>query len=184
MKNRLDYLRGKYFNSSTLEISKFWKLLSALMLILSFTNLSAQTGQGQNNVLNILEVDKVPGIKGLINDMRPSIYLKQADLKKFGTGQPDVAFCDAASVNMLYGGNPDFNNVQLITFKINSSGEKNLNIDLSRLESFSNLKYLFIVFTYDECGGQSDVCLENIARGMVTGTRSGISIVYQLSIPN
>jgi hypothetical protein len=184
MKNCFQFFKKRTLRDYSVKMIKVWRLLPFLILLLSLTNISAQSIEKLNDRLEFPKVEDNPNLKSLVGDLHPSVYLEQMQQKKFGKDYPLIAFCDAASVNMLYNENPDFNMVKMIELKINSTGDKDVTIDLSKLQSFSKLKYLCIIFTYNPCNGQSDDCLANIVQGMVNGNMSGVSVVYQLSIPN
>jgi hypothetical protein len=115
--------------------------------------------------------------------LNPSVNLTNGELTIYGTGSPIVAICDAASVNMLYGNDPAFSQVELIRLTVNSAVELPSAIDLTQMQGFTNLQYLLIVIGYDACGGQSDNCLATLLGGIIQGASSPVIVLYNLSIP-
>ncbi|MDY0099668.1 MAG: hypothetical protein RBR81_10745 [Bacteroidales bacterium] len=166
---------------------KVWKMLPALIFVMTFACLTGQKPEKMKDALVIVDAEDGPNLGSLAKNVHRAIYLNDGNQVIAGKDTPSedvmVAFSDAGSVNNLYENNPAFRKVKLLRIEIASSAESNISIDLSRLRSFMNLKYVYILFTYNACGNGSDSCLESIVQGMVTGTSDRVRVIYELSIP-
>lgn len=96
------------------------------------TSASADNGRGEFNKLAY--------------NLHPTIYIKNGIEKKtYGEDLPvKLTLEDANSINVLNNGNSKYNQVQLITIKINNSSDLNTVLDLSNTSGLSQLKYIFI----------------------------------------
>ncbi len=166
---------------------RVWKVLPALIFILISTGLSGQRPEKLKDALIVVDAEEGPNLGSLVKDVHRAVYLNDGNQVIAGKDTPSedvmVAFCDAASVNDLYENNPAFRQVKLLRIEISSTAENSVRLDLSRLNSFVNLKYIYFLFSYNACGNNSNDCLEVIVRGMVTGQRDRVRIIYELSIP-
>lgn len=121
-------------------------------------------------------------LQGLVTNVQPAIYLTNGQSTAFGTGRPKVVFSDTHSLNMLYEGHASFNQVELIRLTVTTAGELPAAINLARFQGFDELKYLYVVFSYDACGDESDGCLSGILGPVIQ--EADIPILYKLSILN
>lgn len=163
------------------RISKLFLTLIFGLFLLSSIN--AQTVMSLESAKQSLEPSSAAHLQSLVTDLHSNVYVSQGEFKTYGEGSPVVAICDAASVNLLYGNNPALSQVELINVAANSASELPSSIDLTQLEGLADLKYLFVVFEYDACGGSADGCLASILEGIIQGTSSQITVIYSLSIP-
>ena len=154
-----------------------------LFIIGSAINGYSQTIMSYQSAMQTLEPSAAAHLQSLVTDLHPSVYLTQGEITTYGEGAPLVAICDAASISLLYGDNPVLNQVELINITANSAAELPTSIDLTQLQGLAELKYLFIVFAYDECGDSSDDCLATKIEGIIQGTSAQITVIYNLSIP-
>ena len=166
----------------------FPSLVNRSIIILLFglffvSGIHAQTVMSYESVMLSLELDEAAHLNRLATDLHTTAYLMQGENTTYGEGPTVVAICDAASLSMLYGNNPDLNQVELVRIAVSSLNELPTSIDLNRLNNLTNLKYLFVVFEYDACGSHTDGCLASIVEGLIKGTSSQITVVYTLSIP-
>lgn len=186
------------FNSVTydsIKKIKVWRFLPALIFIMTFSGLAGQQPEKLKDALVVPDAEEGPNLGSLVKDVHRAVYLNGGNQVIAGKETrmyipndiPNkdvmVAFCDAASVNNIYRYNPAFRNVKLLRIEIAATKENNVRLDLSRLNSFMNLKYILFLFSYNACGNSSSDCLEEIVREMVTGQRDGVRIIYELSIP-
>ncbi len=166
---------------------KVWKILPALIFIMTFTGLTGQQPERMKEALIVVDEEDGPDLESLARDVHRAIYFIDGDQVLSDNDTPGeeilVAFCDAASVNSLYEINRALTMVQMLRIEIASSAETSVRIDLSRLSSFLNLKFVYILFTTDVCGRNTETCLEGIVREMITGTRDQVRIIYELSVP-
>jgi hypothetical protein len=186
MKKYLCFPWLKTVLNDSMKKIKVLKVLPALIFIMTFSGLAGQQPERLKDALIVLDEEEGSNLGSLVKDVYPTIILQNGNHVIAGKETPsqDIlkAYCSASSVNMLYQDNPQFEKVELIKLTINSSEETWVDIDLSQLNNFPLLKYVYLRFTYDACNGLSDSCLENIVREMVTGTNNRIKVVYELSI--
>lgn len=160
------------------------KLFVFLILgLLLMPVVKAQTIMSFESRLHSLDLAGASHLQSIATDLFPTVYLSQGELKTYGAGSPVVAICKGSSVNMLYGNNPELVQVELINITVNSSSELPSSIDLTRMQGFTNLKYLMVVFAYDACGGKTDNCLASKLSGIIQGNSSTVIVLYKLSIP-
>lgn len=165
-------------------IRLFKKFVFSLILSIFFlTGVSAQTIISFENGIQSTELSDAAHLQSLVTDIHPSVYLSNGVLTTYGTGSPIIAICDASSVNKLYDNDPIFNQVELIRITINNSGQIPSTIDLERVSAFTNLRYLLLVFAYDECGTRTMDCLPSTLNSIIHGASSPIIVLYNLSIP-
>lgn len=122
-------------------------------------------------------------LKSLAGDLYPSVCLVNGKVHVYGPGSPVVLECDPVSVDKLFNNRADFSRIELIRITLESREDEVMNLDLSRLQGFENLKYILLVFGYDACGMKNEACLKGKAGNMVHGTRPEVEILYVLSIP-
>lgn len=164
--------------------NKLIRTMYIMMFIIGIAiNGYSQTIMSLESRLQTLEPALAAHLQNLVIGLNPSVNLTNGELTIYGTGSPIVAICDAASVNMLYGNDPAFSQVELIRLTVNSAVELPSAIDLTQMQGFTNLQYFLIVFGYDACGGQSDNCLATLLGGIIQGASSPVIVLYNLSIP-
>ena len=162
------------------------RLLLALCISLLTLKVSAQEVRELNSVLsgNNNEANR---LRSLVNDIQPTLSFQQNEVIGDKAGAPVLIDADVASVNQLYLNNPKFNSVEIIRIRINSPEDLNLVVDMSRLESFTNLKYLYFLCAFDICEEQSSksACeIGKIIKMISSGGNSKIKFFYEISIPS
>lgn len=170
-------IRGLFRSRSS---KLFLTLIFGLFLL---SGINAQTIMSLESAKQSLEPSSAEHLQSLATDLLPTAFLAEGEIATYGEGGPVVAICDAASVFMLYGNNPTLGKVELINITANSASELPSSIDLTQLEGLADLKYLFVVFAYDACGGSSDACLASKLSDIIQGASSQITVIHNLSIP-
>jgi len=158
-------------------------MLSAISLFMLNAGILAQTALSFDYQLANTTPEESVRLQSLTRDLHPTVYLTNGEQKVIGQGSPLLVICDAASVNLLYKETPAFNQVELIRLTINSPEEQNMMVNLLQLKSFSSLKYIYLLFSYDACGGRTTNCLAEKVGGMVQGVSSPLTILFSLAIP-
>lgn len=121
-------------------------------------------------------------LQTLVQDLHPAVYLVDKEMRVYGDS-PVVLFVDAESIKMLAGAEEVFEEVKLITLKLQSAKGESAKINVSQLKAFTNLKYILVQYEYDACGG-GDTCLDKKADAAITlPADSDVEVLYQLSIP-
>ncbi len=180
---QLFIISGKnYFFKNLTNTVKKWIFLPALLIFLTMNQLSAQSIMGLNAYLGKLDPGTAGQMKSLMADLRSTAFLSQGRLTTYGLSGPVVTRCDAASVRLLYKKNPLFQQVELLRFEIMSPDELSLSLDLNRLQSFTNLRYILVEFAYDACGGKSESCLANLVANRIKGGKSPVVVLCKLSM--
>ena len=160
-------------------------LLVTCILFLVF-QVSAQEVKELNGSLsgNNAETNK---LRSLVNDLQPTLYFQQNEQVGNNVEAPLLIDSDAASVDQFYVKNPEYNSVELIRIRINSPEQMNLFLDISKLDSFINLKYIYFLCAFDLCEEQSakSACeIWKISKMINQGTNTGIRFYYLISIPS
>lgn len=106
------------------------------------TGLQRTSNQSAVNTLN------VQNVRNLIFNTQPSIYYYSGTEKVYGE-KPKNLFTDLTSVNNLDSGISLKNNIEIITIKVDNSGQLNTPINLDSFASFKNLKYIYIVTSFE-----------------------------------
>jgi hypothetical protein len=162
------------------------RLLLAFCIFLIALKVSAQEVGELNNALsgNDSEVNR---LRSLVNDIQPTLIFQQNEVIGDKVEAPVLIDADVASVNQLYINNPKFNRVEIVRIRINSPEDLNLVLDISKLESFTNLKYIYFLCAFDICEGQplkSNCEIGKILKMITSGGNSKIKFFYEISIPS
>lgn len=80
-------------------------------------------------------------------NLKPTIYIENNSIVQVPTnGTPiKIKLEDTNSFNVLKTNNPIFQNVQLIAINVQNANEMSNTFDVSSLNSFTNLKYIYIL---------------------------------------
>jgi len=120
-------------------------------------------------------IDEAADIKSLVTEMRPTVYVGDV-VKASGESFPVRADVKAEAVSKLGFENVLFEQVELITLRINSQADLSVTLDLSAIQGFTNLKYVRILCSFE--------CTAEQLGAIVTGNTSGIKVFYSVSIPS
>ena len=175
-----DNLPAKKRNTLARVTKFFLPLLLGLLLV---SGINAQTIMSYQSAIQTLEPSVVVHLKSLATEIHPKAYLNQGVITTYGEGAPVVAICDAASINMLYENNPALSQIEMIRITANDVSGLPSSINFTQLQGLEDLKYLYVVFAFNACGGGSDGCLASMVAAMIQGTSSQITVIYSLSIP-
>jgi len=162
----------------------------SLFFIMAFTLgnvyilIAQSTSMSYSNYVKSGAVD-VLQLQRLVSEITPSVYLSNnEDMKAYGETLPVVLYTDVSSFPMLNQEKREFENVELIKILIKSPNDEHAKLDISKLISFENLKYVQLVFKYNICISNNDVCAEAITNSMLTWlAESKLKVFYVLSIP-
>lgn len=103
-------------------------------------------------------------------------------LEQFGDQTSKVLFCQSSSFEKLYELNQDYQSIEIIRINVSNSGELTYSLDYKKLESFASLKYIYIEFQYDVCGGLSQSCIAGYASAMIQNSSPKVKLLYKLDI--
>lgn len=136
-----------------------------------FGSMLAQMTESGDSAL----VEEATHIKNLVTDLQPTVYV--GDVVKTSNGSlPVRADVRAASIPKLTIENPLFEQVELITIRINSQADLSSSLDLASIQGFTTLKYVRILCSFE--------CTANQLGEIVTGNTIGIKVFYSISIPS
>lgn len=91
----------------------------------------------------------------LLHGKNPTIYIENSRvINVTGDTSPKVLkLLDANSYNLLQDNNPLYNNVEVITITLSRISDLNNRLDLSRINGFSSLRYVYVKCLFD-CSDQ------------------------------
>jgi hypothetical protein len=161
--------------------SHFQKKLAVLFFMLcAAISLQAQGIQELNKMMadmkssgNETLIAEAGHIQSLITDLQPTVYVGNTT-KASGETLPVRADVKAGSVAKLYLEDPLFEQVEMITIRINTPSDLATTIDLSAIQGFKSLKYVRILCSF-ECSAEQ-------VSEIVSGNTTGIKVCYFVSI--
>jgi hypothetical protein len=163
-------------------ISVMKKLSMVIILtVLTSISLQAQNIMEFNSYLEQAKSSTDPLVNAnishlehLINDLQPTAYVG-SDIKSIGETQPVCVEVKSADIKKLSIANSLFTQVELITIVVNSPADLNFVLDLSKLDSFTNLKFVYFLCEF-ECK------IEEMQKLYLP--KAGITVFYKVSIPS
>jgi hypothetical protein len=114
-------------------------------------------------------------LQSLIYDLQPSVTIQDNVLSTYSRAPFVCVDTDLSSVTKLTESNPLFNQAELLTIRINNQNELNAVPDISKLQGFTNLKYVYFLCTFECTAAQINKVIK------VTDTK--ILFFYLISIP-
>jgi hypothetical protein len=122
------------------------------------------------------EINKseVEEISALVYDLNPTIFIGSSGYKILGEEAPVKAELSAGNFQNLSTANPGFNNVKLMKLKVENEADLNASFDLSTLQSFTNLEYIFIECTFKCSATRISNMFSNVGN---------VKILYVISTP-
>lgn len=163
---------------STKSVIKiFYSFLIICLLLVANSNIQAQNLKDKKEVLAQLDTKKADKLNSLLNDIQPTIYLENGEMKAFGDGVPVYLKTDAFSINKLNEKNSKFNSVEILEIYLTVEGqETKIFITPELVSGLSNLKYILIRSEYH----MKSEKFEKILSGF---SNSNIVLIYEVSIP-
>jgi hypothetical protein len=110
----------------------------------------------------------------LLHGKNPTIYIKDASIINVtGDESPKVLkLLDATSSNILRNANNQYNDVEVITITLNRISDLNLRFDLSSINGFNSLRYIYIKCMFD--------CTDQQIRDFLLNADSVTTIFYKV----
>ena len=170
------------------------RLTIVAALLFSICTASAQTNaiRYSDYINNIKTAGKTPlfvsnNVNLLIQlstEINPAIYLSGSKSVRYGEGTPLVVHSDVQSIPMIYNLNDDFNAVELLALSVEKPADVKETLIMKNMQSFTNLKYILLVYKYNACGNNTDNCLKTMTDTFViSDPGSTVTVLYCLSIP-
>ncbi|MDR2083735.1 MAG: hypothetical protein LBP67_01915 [Bacteroidales bacterium] len=125
-------------------------------------------------------IEKNEELRNLFFGIQPTVLINNGGITINSAEPAILAKCRDNAVNKLYDKEEDYKNVKVLHIYIDDLNYSDL--DLSLLNSFSNLEYIIISFTYEACGNTSDSCILSLVQNMIKTGDKPITVLYQLSI--
>lgn len=159
------------------------------MFVLYITGISAQSTMVNDDLPRVIEINSylnanvtvsknnsarfsdAKNLDKLIFEVQPSIYYYAATVKNYGD-KPKNFFTDLSSLDQLNSLNVSKNNIEIIVFSINNTGDLSANIDLAKLSSFKNLKYIYFI--------SKVTVTEQTLANLITNYSAKYSLYYKL----
>lgn len=113
----------------------------------------------------------IQNVKSLIYNTQPSIYYFSGVEKTYGE-KPKNLFTDLNSLNNLNSAISLKNNIEIIIIKLENTNQLNSTINLESFSSFKNLKYIYIISSFDTTA-------QAIAN-MIEGSNDQYSVFYNV----
>ncbi len=168
----------------------FNKLVVSLVLALTFTLLNSNSVLAQeNSIYRLYDGDNNSGSQqrassnvnvpeNLLHGKNPTIYIKNASiLNVTGEESPKVLkLLDTASFNILQNSNALYNNVEVITITLERASDLNNRLDVSRLNGFNALRYIYVKCLFE--------CNERQISGYLMNTENITTIFYKVVNPS
>jgi hypothetical protein len=110
----------------------------------------------------------------LLHGKNPTIYIKDASIINVtGDESPKVLkLLDATSSNILRNANNQYNDVEVITITLNRISDLNLRFDLSSINGFNSLRYIYVKCMFD--------CTDQQIRDFLLNADSVTTIFYKV----
>jgi hypothetical protein len=121
--------------------------------------------------------DRSAHLNSLANEQQPTLYINNAIISTSNNAPFVCADVDVQSINKLSETNSLFGQVELLRIRINMSDSQNILLNLENLTSFTNLKYVILLYSFN-----CDLGLINLI--YQPKSYNGITVFYQISIPN
>ena len=177
-----DTSAGSESGTTIMNFSSFLnKLFIILLIVFTSSGLHAQVVMELNSYLEQLKASVDPvlvtnlnHLESLIKDVQPTVYVCNT-ITTNGETQPVCANVKAGSINQIIVENPLFNQVELIMIRLKNPSDLNFVLDLAKLTSFTNLKYVYFL-----CEFQSGI--EVVQKLFIP--KIGITVFYKVSIPS
>lgn len=113
----------------------------------------------------------IQNVKSLIYDAQPSTYYFSGVEKIYGE-KPKNLFTDLNSLNNLNSAITLKNNIEIIIIKLENANQLNSTINLELFSSFKNLKYIYIISSFDTTA--------QAITNMIVGRNEKYSVFYKV----
>jgi len=99
--------------------------------------------KGVNSKSNIS--NNLSDFKELEYSLKPTVYVSDNRIKKvIGDSDPLRLKMEGNQINVLKARNPLFNSVELIVINLEKQSDLNMHFDVSNLQGFNSLKYIYV----------------------------------------
>lgn len=150
-------LDGNSRKSDTLSILPRYKrqlsliLFQAIILLFMIPSTQAQMVENLETYLGQVDVREATHINMLVNEPPSTLFMYNHIYEMDGESPMVIADVHLNSIEELYGDHDEFENIQLIRIKVRNEEDLDFNLDLDQLKAFSNLRYVYVIITYEMC---------------------------------
>ncbi len=143
--------------------------IPAIMFILSFSTVSAQTVESVDNYIKNIDTAESQQLDNLIHGEISTLFIFGNEFEIDGNTSPIIADVALNSLNQIYSQNEKFNNIELIRIKVRNTDDLKSIINIGNLSHFPKLKYIYAVVTFDICPNKpNDIdCQKSEIRKMI-----------------
>lgn len=158
-----------------------WVLFQVMILLFMFSSAQAQIVEDLDIYMNNADAREAQHLNMLVNDSPSSLFIYNQTIEVDGEAPILLADVNINSIEELYVDHAEFENVQLIRIKVRNPDHLNFVLDLERLKSFENLRYIFVVVTYEMCpaGGRMYECEKTKIRRLFSTSENNSSFNIQ-----
>jgi hypothetical protein len=118
--------------------------------------------------------------------LNPMLFLTEGTVKQYGESLPILVCSDVSSLELLYKENPLFSKAAIIRINIDKQTDLSAMLDLDKLSSYVNLKYIVFRSSFEICAGKTNKgsCeLGKISAMLHSSSGNNFKILYQVSVP-
>ncbi|MCX7549418.1 hypothetical protein [Xanthomarina sp. F2636L] len=128
--------------------------------------------ESSNNNSNLRISGSIPN--ELLHGKNPTIYIENSSILNItGDESPKVLkLLDASSYSLLQDNNRLYNNVEVITITLNRLSDLNNRLDLSTINGFSSLRYVYVKCMFD--------CSDQQIRSFLLNADSVTTVFYKV----
>lgn len=139
-----------------LKKALLYLIVTIITLVFTIKQSIAQTVKEFNSEISKLKASEnssdnkeATQLAAFLNELQPTIYIESGKVLSIGETDPITADVDAASIGELYSQNELYNKVEFLIIRINDNITIADKLNLKKLVSFSNLKYVLFLSTID-----------------------------------
>lgn len=172
------YLTNARSVQNLLNQTFFSNILIMLFTILCYQQATAQEIKEVKEVVARLDTKNAERLNSLMYDLQTTIYLENGEMKIFGDGMPVYVKADVHSIKKMSEKNSKFSQVEFLQVNLNELGdEAKVKLTPATISGLSNLKYILVRSSYELNKAQFEKIISSF-------DGSGITILYEVSIPN
>lgn len=154
-----------------------WIFFQVIALLFMFSTANAQVVENLETYLSQVDAREATHINMLVNNSPSTLLIYNQIYEMDGESPMMIADVHLNSLEELYGDYPEFENVQLIRIKVRNEEDLDFNLELDELKSFTNLRYIYVIITYEMCppNGRNFDCEKERIKQLFTTSQSNSS---------
>jgi hypothetical protein len=165
-----------------------WFILPILFLIISITSLKAQTAYNINDFSSSIDAATAQQLENLLDVKNTTLFINKNNSKVKGDLSPTIVDVTSESIKKLYTANKDYEKIEVIRIILRKPSDLNNQLDMENLSHFKNLKYIFILATFEICDNNANKgnCRKTKINNMISfieGDNVPI-VLFKVSLPS